>query len=191
MWFVTLWNEGWPALGFGVVIAASAAASCTDLMSRRIPNWLTFPLAAAGAINALAVGGFAGLADAITAGALISAPFVLQFLLGRGGAGDAKLMMAIGLWLGTIAGLAVLAAVALCGCAIAIVTTIAQRRSAEVCTNVMVAAHQTMLAVSTAGAVRPCAAVGAGPAARFTMPYAPAILLGVIVTAIGVSSWRV
>ncbi len=191
MWFVTLWNEGWPALGFGVVIAASAAASCTDLLARRIPNWLTFPLAAAGAINAFAVAGFAGLADGVTAAILISVPFLIQFMLGRGGAGDAKLMMAIGLWLGTIAGLAALAAVAMCGCVVAIITMIAQRRSAEVCTNVMVAAHQTVLAVSTAGVFRPCPAAEANPGARFTMPYAPAILLGVIATAIGVSSWRV
>jgi prepilin peptidase CpaA len=81
-----------------LVIAATACA--TDVRSRRIPNRLTFGAALAGAGYQLAANGFGGLGDSLL-GWIVGAAFLfLPFALGGIGAGDVKLMAALGAWLG-------------------------------------------------------------------------------------------
>lgn len=75
------------------------AASWTDVRSRRIPNWLTV----GGMIAGLAVRAWAGpgpLVDGalgVGLGLLLAAPF---FAMGALGGGDAKLLMAVGAFMG-------------------------------------------------------------------------------------------
>ena len=76
------------------------AACVTDIRSRRVPNWLTFTSAAAGvALHALLPGGH-GPWSALTGLATGLAVFFPFFALGGLGAGDVKLMAALGAWLG-------------------------------------------------------------------------------------------
>jgi prepilin peptidase CpaA len=76
-------------------------AGWLDWRSRRIPNWLTVPAFFAGiAFNSI-VWGWAGMKAALV-GAGLGLGLLLPFVLLRGlGAGDWKLMGALGAWLGT------------------------------------------------------------------------------------------
>jgi len=81
--------------------AIAASACWFDVRARRIPNWLTFPAAALGFIAATVAHGSHGAVSS-AAGLLVGVAifFPLFFLKGLG-AGDVKLMGALGAWLGT------------------------------------------------------------------------------------------
>jgi len=83
-----------------VVILVAGVASWSDIRTGRIPNLLTFGAAAAGLAYLFASNGWSGLAEAIegwAVGVLLFAPF---FALGGLGAGDVKLLGALGAWIG-------------------------------------------------------------------------------------------
>jgi prepilin peptidase CpaA len=84
-----------------VSIACIAAIACAiDLRQRRIPNWLTLGAALAGLGYQVAVHGYGGLLSG-GAGLLVGiAIFFIPFALGGLGAGDVKLVAALGAWLG-------------------------------------------------------------------------------------------
>lgn len=80
----------------GVLLVALGAATAVDLRSRRIPNWLTLPLMAAGLFFGGLTAGPAGLARA-TAGLLVGAAlFALPVAKLGWGMGDLKLAAAVG-----------------------------------------------------------------------------------------------
>lgn len=83
-----------------IVIAIALAACVTDLRSRRIPNILTFGGALAGIVFHLIVGSVDGLFLSVSGWAVGVAVFLLPFALGGMGAGDVKLVAALGAWLG-------------------------------------------------------------------------------------------
>jgi prepilin peptidase CpaA len=78
-----------------------AAAACWfDVRTRRIPNWLTFSAAAFGVVAASMAHGGHGTVSSL-GGVLVGvALFFPQFALKGLGAGDVKLMGALGAWLG-------------------------------------------------------------------------------------------
>ena len=81
-------------------IVVAGMASVSDLRTARIPNVLTFGAAAAGLVYLFGSHGWSGLAGAgegWIAGVLLFFPF---FALGGLGAGDVKLLAAMGAWLG-------------------------------------------------------------------------------------------
>lgn len=127
MWTSTLWTEGLVPLQWAVVIGASLAAAIADARYRRIPNLLTLPLLALGLLAAFAMGGVRGLADAGAASVMLALPYLLLYAVGHGGAGDVKMMAAVGAWLGIVNGIVVLFAVAVAGVALAIVWVIVHR----------------------------------------------------------------
>jgi prepilin peptidase CpaA len=81
-------------------IFVAVMASVSDVRTARIPNVLTFGAAAAALVYLLGSHGWSGLAGAgegWIVGVLLFLPF---FALGGLGAGDVKLLGAIGAWLG-------------------------------------------------------------------------------------------
>ena len=83
-----------------VVLGVGVAACITDVRTRKIPNILTFGAAACGLLFHLITGSWQGLALA-AAGWLVGVALFLPFFLLRGmGAGDVKLLAALGAWLG-------------------------------------------------------------------------------------------
>jgi prepilin peptidase CpaA len=81
-----------------LVLAAIACA--IDVRSRRIPNVLTFGAAACALAFHVAVGGAGGLADALLGWVVGTAVLLAPYALGGMGAGDVKLLGAIGAWVG-------------------------------------------------------------------------------------------
>jgi len=83
-----------------VVLAIGLVACVTDFRSRRIPNVLTFGAAAAAFVSWALAGGLSGLAFSL-AGCLVGCLLFLPWFLLRGmGAGDVKLLAALGAWVG-------------------------------------------------------------------------------------------
>jgi prepilin peptidase CpaA len=83
-----------------VVLAISLAGCVTDLRSRRIPNILTVGGALAALLFHTMTGGITGAGTAAAGWLAGAAVFFLPFYLGGMGAGDVKLMAALGAWLG-------------------------------------------------------------------------------------------
>jgi prepilin peptidase CpaA len=113
---------------WGVVIGVSLIAAFFDLRTRRIPNKLTFPIFFLGLTWSAANGGIVGFGNSIAASALLALPFVILFLAADGGAGDAKLMAAIGAWLGLKQGILALVCVAVAGIVLALARAMAAKR---------------------------------------------------------------
>jgi len=87
--------EGW--IERSVLTAALVVLAVYDLRTRRLPNWLTFPLWGAG----LLVRGLEGQLSTALWGTLLGfVPFFVLFALGAMGAGDVKLLAGLGAWLG-------------------------------------------------------------------------------------------
>ena len=83
-----------------VALVVAAIACAIDLRTRRIPNALTFGAAAAALVFHFAAGGLSGLAIG-SAGWLAGAAMLLvPYALGGMGAGDVKLLAAVGAWIG-------------------------------------------------------------------------------------------
>ena len=106
-------------------LSVTLAACVTDLRSRRIPNALTFSAAAAALLAHGALGGWDGTTTAI-AGYLVGLMLFLPFfLLGGMGAGDVKLIAAVGAWLGPSQAVWAVLFTALAGGALAIPVALA------------------------------------------------------------------
>ncbi len=149
-----------------VATGALFAALC-DLRSGRIPNALSAPMLLAGLVCATMLAGPMGLADAMTAAILVGAPYVVLYAVAGGGAGDAKIMAALGAWLGVVNGLIFLAAVAAAGIVVAVGWAIARGRARALVNNLVAIALRT-------GAVKD----GTVPHRTGTMPYGLAVFGG-------------
>jgi prepilin peptidase CpaA len=75
-------------------------ACAFDLRTRRIPNWLTFGSAAFALGFRFVAGGASGVEHGILGWVTGIAVLLAPFLLGGMGAGDVKLVGALGAWLG-------------------------------------------------------------------------------------------
>jgi prepilin peptidase CpaA len=83
-------------------LVVALVAAITDLRARRIPNALTFGAAAAALVFALVSAGPWGAALSVGGWMTGAALFFPFFALGGMGAGDVKLLAALGAWLGPV-----------------------------------------------------------------------------------------
>ena len=172
--------ETMTVIKWGVVIGASLVAAVWDLRKRRIPNAVTFPLLIAGLIWAAWFGGLLGLAESAGACVLLALPYVILFVFAGGGAGDAKLMGAIGSWLGLKQGLAVLVCVIMAGMILAIIKSIAQKQLKNVLTSVFVSFYGLILFIMAHKTMRPASIqTDVKQSDKLDIPYGVAIFAGV------------
>jgi prepilin peptidase CpaA len=116
--------------------AVSLLGGVHDLLTRRIPNWLTFPAMLIGVGAQAWVFGWAGALDG-TLGLLLG--FALYFPIyafGYMGAGDVKLLMAVGAWLGWSGCFYVAVGAVLIGAAYALVEVAYRGRLLAVAVNI-------------------------------------------------------
>jgi prepilin peptidase CpaA len=155
----------------GVLAAGLAAAVLIDVRSRRIPNWLTAVMAAAGFL--MAVGGFSGLT--LTQAALGFATGLLLMLpghaLGATGAGDVKLMAAIGAIVGPSTVFSAFLATAVAGGLLAVFVAFRRGRL-----HATLDGTRQLIASPTQGKQ---AVESAGKSNRFA--YGPAIAVGTMI----------
>ena len=88
----------WAPIAMSVVVAT--AAVFTDTKKGIIPNRLTIPAMVLGLIVNAGLSGMAGLGIAAQGMAVALGLMLLPFVLGGMGAGDVKLLIALGAWLG-------------------------------------------------------------------------------------------
>lgn len=189
MWMNALWDHDLAACQWGAAIGASLAAAACDVASRKIPNLLTGPLFLVGLVWALCAGGLAGIADGLAASILLAAPFVFLFAFAGGGAGDAKLMGALGMWLGVHNGVAVLLAVVLSGLVLAVAFALAKSWLRPALANV--ASILRAFVYTAFGKGKLADARGLIPDVKdmHTIPYGVAIFAGVCLAGGGLYLW--
>ena len=125
----------WPFVLEGLTLALAVWAGWLDWRSRRIPNWLTVPALLVGlGANTLA-GGWPG-AKAALEGAGLGLGLLLPLVLARGlGAGDWKLMGALGAFLGPARLVVVLLGTVLIAGIMAVVEMVRRRRIRQTLQN--------------------------------------------------------
>jgi prepilin peptidase CpaA len=156
----------------GAVICAVAGAVC-DVRQRRIPNRLAYTSFLLGlGVRAVLAGG-RGFLDGVAGGLACGAVFFVFFLVKGIGAGDVKLMAAVGAWTGLGCAANVLIATALAGGILAIGYVIAYRRVARTVRNLggLLRHHLT-------SGVRPHPESIIAHTLSIRVPYAVAIALG-------------
>ena len=84
----------------GTAVAFAGIAAVHDLRTKKIPNWITGPGIILGVLLHLALGGFAQAGWSILAGLIAGTLFFLFYVAGGMGAGDVKLITAIGCLVG-------------------------------------------------------------------------------------------
>jgi Flp pilus assembly protein protease CpaA len=174
---------------WGVVLGASAVAMAWDLRWRRIPNLLTLPLLVAGLAAAGAMRGGAGLADSLAGCLLLGIPYVALFLFAGGGGGDAKLMAAIGAWVGFASGISVLLAVAVSGGVLGLAFAASRGRLRPVLNNLRVMGEGVCRVAWRVNTPTEAADLMPQQAAMMKMPYGVAICVGVWAAAAKVLLW--
>lgn len=85
-----------------ILFVALIAASLTDIARRRVPNYITFPLAAFGLLYHLFASGTNGFIFSFSGILVGFGLLILFYLMGGMGAGDVKLMGAVGSILGPV-----------------------------------------------------------------------------------------
>ena len=187
-WPSALWNPRLIVLQWGAVLGASLVAALCDLTTRRIPNPLTATLFLAGLIVSTVIGGPSGLADGLCGALLLGIPFVVLFVIAGGGAGDAKLMAALGAWLGVANAVIVLLAVTATGAVLGILYALAKKRLTSVLANLKTICASLLTLIYLRGRV-----VGPLPyptsQGMLAVPYGLSIFVGLCLAAGGRWLW--
>jgi prepilin peptidase CpaA len=124
------------ALYLTAALLSSGIGSVYDIRASRIPNALTGSSIAIGLLFHLFFGGWAQLAFAMLAGVIGGGLFLLFFLMGGMGAGDVKLMAAVGCLVGLGSLSRVMIATVLIGAALAILLALSRGRLRQTMSNV-------------------------------------------------------
>jgi len=124
----------WHVTG-AVLIPGILLASWIDYSQRRVPNWLNLALVMAGflmqAVFVGSAGVGAGILGLLTGLGLLIVPWLMHGM----GAGDVKLLAAVGVWLGPVLTLYSFVIGAVIGAAVAMIMILWTRRLKMACAN--------------------------------------------------------
>jgi prepilin peptidase CpaA len=159
------------ALALTIVVAGASTAAAIDIRTRRVPNAVTMSLAGAGVLLAAAGLGRVGVMAALAGGLVGLALMLPGHFFGATGAGDVKLLSALGTLLGPASTLWAFLLAMIAGGILAVV----------------VAAHRGRLRATVSNSAELIRTAGGNaaeiedPAANNGFAYAPAIAIGAIV----------
>jgi prepilin peptidase CpaA len=158
-------------------VSIAGLACLVDLRTRRIPNVLTFGAAACALVFHVVVGGAGGLTDALLGWLVGMAILLAPYALGGMGAGDVKLLGAVGAWLGPGDAFWVAMYTGIAGGALGLVGACAHGYLRQACRNVWRALmHWRLFGLEPVPELT--LETSTGPRLAYAMP----ILLGTIVT---------
>jgi Flp pilus assembly protein protease CpaA len=158
-----------------VVVLGGAAGAIVDLRSRRVPNPLTAGIALVGVALALTHVTHLGLVAALEGCALGLVLMLPGHVIGATGAGDVKLFAAFGTLLGPTGILSAFIYTAIAGGAMAAAVAMSRRR-------LRITMERAVALVSTGGAN---VVEIEHPSENNRFAYAPAIVAGALIAAIG------
>jgi len=160
-------------LELACVLLVGGICSVTDLRRRRIPNAVTLPACAAGLLLGLVRGGLRGLESAALGTLAGFGLLVVPALLGWVGAGDAKLLAALGAFLGPAGVLEAAVYGTLAGGIAGLAVLVRSGQAREGLKSLVLAG----LAASSGGKA-------VVPEGRAAIPYGPFLVLGGLVAAV-------
>ena len=164
-------------LNYVIALTLGSVACITDIRSRRIPNLLTFGGAAAGLLFHTVYPGGAGVLSAAEGWIVGAAVFFVPFALGGLGAGDVKLLAALGAWLGPMEILHAAMYTALAGGVLALFVALARGYLRKAVSNIwLLLCHWSVVGV------RPVHEVSLDGSAGPRLAYAIPIFVGLVVT---------
>jgi prepilin peptidase CpaA len=168
---------------FGVVIVASAISAVTDLWRFKVYNLLTIPLLFSGLLYHGVVGGYPELSKSF-AGALFGfGILVAPYVMGGMGAGDVKLMSAVGAWLGLSLTYQVFIASSIAAGLYALALIVMSRKLLETWINLQILWHRVTVFGRYLGAEdRVESEVIRTDRRRRVIPFAAMVAVGVIAT---------
>ncbi len=183
------------ATQWGVVIGTSLLAALLDIRTRRIPNALTISVALGGLAFGGVSAGLSGVGSSVLGLCVLALPYIALFLFAGGGAGDAKMMGAVGAWLGVQAGVVVLVAVAVVGGLFGLLNLAMAGQFGAGVRRIGASFYVMMIAVCSGrkgwAMIKPDPDRSVEVAnQRLTMPYGPAIFIGVCIGAFLVHLWN-
>lgn len=157
------------------IAAGAGGGAAIDVWTRRVPNWLSLALAAAGLV--FAASGISGLSlgGSITGFALGLLLMMPGHLIGATGAGDVKLFAGVGAVVGPAHTVAAFFYTAIAGGVLALLVAARRRRLQET-----IGGTARLVATSAANA-----AEIESPRANNRFAYAPAIAAGALLAALG------
>ena len=148
-------------------------AAVWDVRQHRIPNWITLPGIVAGMVLRGALLGWKGLVSAVAGCFLAGGVLLLFYLIRAMGAGDVKLMAAIGSFVGPRQAMDIVLASAICGGAIGIVYALYRGRLWSTIKNVA-----SLLKFHAWAGMQPHPDLNLENPEVLRMPYGLAIALG-------------
>ena len=161
-----------------IVLGTLLAIACiSDVRTRRIPNLLTFPAAGLALVFHLATGGWSAAGTSVGGWVLGGALFFPMFALRGMGAGDVKLLAAVGAWVGPGQVVLVALVTSIVGGAIGVVLALGHGYLRSAVANLwMLLMHWRVMGV------RPLPAVTLDRSAGPRLVYAVPIAIGTVVT---------
>lgn len=178
------------AMGWCVVLWAALVAAAWDVRTGRIPNVLTLPLLAGGLLVSVYAGGVFGLFSSMESALLLALPCFVLFVFAGGGAGDVKLLGALGAWLTLRDAVLTLFCVAIAGAACGAISALLRGRFKAVWANLTGIVRSFGFAIWSRS-VSDASALMPAEDSMHPMPYGVAICLGVWVAAGGHWVWHI
>jgi prepilin peptidase CpaA len=169
------------SLTTAVALVAALIAAVTDITRFKVYNLLTLPLLVAGLVYHGMMGGPGGLAMSVVGMVLGAAILLVFYVMGGMGAGDVKLMAALGAWLGLPAIFYVFLASALAAGAYALVMMVAYGSTGEIVVNLKIIWYRVGAVVRHLGSEDQIEREMQRPdRRRRVIPFAAMIAIGII-----------